>query len=81
MSYGKPLLGEIFQKQFGLTAGQLQVALDRQGFQGFQQADAVNHAAGAGYADDQAIGRAHGFCPGRDRYGFSWQIGSYCAIM
>ncbi len=30
MSYGKPLLGEIFQKEFGLTAGQLQVALDRQ---------------------------------------------------
>ena len=30
MSYGKPLLGEIFQEQFGLTAGQLQIALDRQ---------------------------------------------------
>jgi len=30
MSYGKPLLGEIFQKQFGLTADQLQVALARQ---------------------------------------------------
>jgi len=30
MSYGKPLLGEIFQKQFGLTDDQLQVALVRQ---------------------------------------------------